>query len=85
MSRHDKLLQRFSRLPKDFTYDELKRLLAGLGYDEDKKGKTSGSRVAFVDSASKHIIRLHKPHPGNVVKSYTLEQIYEELKNRGIL
>ena len=85
MSRHEKLLQRFLRLPKDFTYDELKRLLAGLGYDEDRKGKASGSRVAFVDQESKHIIRLHKPHPGNIVKSYALEQIYAELKNQGII
>ena len=85
MSRHKKLLERFLHLPKDFTYDELKKFLAGLGYDETKKGKTSGSRVAFVNQESKHIIRLHKPHPGNIVKSYALEQIYEELKNKGII
>lgn len=83
MSRHKKLIERFLELPKDFTYAELKRLLAGLGYQEFKKGKTSGSRVAFVHQESKHIIRLHRPHPGNIVKSYALEQIYEELKNRG--
>lgn len=43
---------------------------------------TSG---AFINRKSKHIIRLHKPHPGQIVKSYALEQIYEELKNRGII
>jgi HicA toxin of bacterial toxin-antitoxin, len=85
VSRHEKLLERFLRLPKDFTYDELKKCLASMGYDETKKGKTSGSWVAFVNQESKHIIRLHKPHPGNIVKSYVLEQIYEELKNKGII
>lgn len=85
MSQQKKLLDRFLRLPKDFTCDELKRFLAGLGYEEFKKGKTSGSRVAFVNQKTKHIIRLHKPHPGNIVKSYVLEQVYEELKNRGII
>ena len=72
-------------LPKDFTYDELKKFLAGLGYEQTKKGKTSGSRVAFINQGSKHIIRLHKPHPGNIVKSYALEQIYDDLKGKEII
>jgi len=78
-------LERFSLSPEDLTYDGLRKLLTSLGYKESKKGKTSGSRVAFVDPESKHIIRLHKPHPSDVVKSYALDQVYEELKNRGII
>lgn len=85
MSRHSKLIERFLRLLKDFSYDELKRLLGGLGYDEFTKGKTSGSRVAFVHRDSKHIVRFHKPHPGNIVKRYVLEQLSEELRKQGIL
>lgn len=35
MGRNDKLLDRIINKPKDFTYDELKRLLAGLQCVED--------------------------------------------------
>ena len=85
MSQFDKLLDRFSRKPKDFTYDELRSLLTGLGYREDSKGKTSGSRVAFVNESTRHIIRLHKPHPGNILKGYVISQLTDELKAQGVL
>jgi len=85
MSKEDKLLERFLSRPKDFTYNETKKLLKGLGYKESNQGKTSGSRVAFVHLESKHIIRLHKPHPGNELKRYQLDQIREELVGRGLI
>ena len=44
MSRKDKLIDRFKSQPKDFTWDELVRLLGYLGYDEATGGKTGGSR-----------------------------------------
>ena len=47
MSKAEKLLERFLSKPKDFTFEELRKLLKGLGYEEAKAGKTSGSRVAF--------------------------------------
>jgi hypothetical protein len=85
MSRQSKLVDRFLRLPKDFSYDELSRLLGAFGYEEFTKGKTSGSRVVFVNRESGHIVRLHKPHPGNIVKRYALEQLLEELRNQGVI
>ena len=47
MSTKEKLIERFKRQPKDFTFDELKSMLYGLGFDISNKGKTSGSRVRF--------------------------------------
>jgi hypothetical protein len=85
MSQFEKLFERFKKLPKDFTYDELRTLLGGLGYKEITQGKTSGSRVAFFNKKTSHIIRLHKPHPGSIVKRYALELTYEELKNQGVM
>jgi hypothetical protein len=85
MSKFEKLLERFCRKPSDFTYDELRTLLAALNYIEDNKGKTSGSRVAFINNKTKHIIRLHKPHPGNTIKKYQISFIFEELKNQGVI
>lgn len=85
MSKHDKLLKRFLTKPRDFTYDELRAFLTGLGYDECNIGRTSGSRVAFINSKTGHIIRLHKPHPGNELKRYQIEQTIDALLEQGVI
>ena len=85
MSKKEKLLARLLQRPKDFSYSELKILLSSMGYGEFTKGKTSGSRVAFVNNKTNHIIRLHKPHPKNILKSYQVDLIIEELKNENLL
>ncbi|MBN1184903.1 MAG: type II toxin-antitoxin system HicA family toxin [Bacteroidales bacterium] len=85
MSKFEKLKRKFIGNPKTFTHDELRSLLKGLGYDEKSHGKTTGSSVAFFNTVSKHIIRLHKPHPGNELKRYQIEQILSELTNQGVL
>jgi hypothetical protein len=85
MSKHEKLLHRFLTGPKDFTLDELRTLLHKFGYRECSGGKTSGSRIAFIHQHSKHIIRIHKPHPQNTLKSYQMSLVREELKSRGMI
>lgn len=82
MSKDEKLIKRLLSKPKDFTYNELRRLLTLLGYSESQSGKTSGSRVAFFHEKTQHVIRLHKPHPNNELKQYQIEQIIEELDLR---
>lgn len=39
MGTKDKLIERFKRLPKDFTYEEVVRLLKIFGYTEYNKGR----------------------------------------------
>ncbi|MBV5330353.1 MAG: type II toxin-antitoxin system HicA family toxin [Chlorobium sp.] len=85
MSKDHKLIVRLLSRPKDFTYNELCRVLNSLGYEESQSGKTSGSRVAFIDKSTNHIIRLHKPHPSNELKQYQIELVIEELKSRGLI
>jgi hypothetical protein len=85
MSKDEKLLSRLLAKPKYFSYGELCKVLSHLGYSESQSGKTSGSRVAFINDKTQHIIRLHKPHPANVLKQYQIEQLIEELKARGII
>jgi len=85
MSKIDKLLKRFLGGPKDFTYDELKKMLAALGYEIVQTGKTAGSRAAFICQGTGHIIRLHKPHPQNELKAYQMEFIEEELRKVGLI
>jgi len=85
MSKDQKLVVRLLSKPKDFTYNELCRVLNSFGYEESQSGKTSGSRVAFIDKSTNHIIRLHKPHPSNELKQYQIELVMEELKSRGLI
>jgi hypothetical protein len=85
MSKHEKLLKRFKSQPKDFTYEELKSLLSRFGYEEETKGKTSGSRVIFYNEKLQHSIFLHKPHPGNIIKSYLMKYILDELTAKELI
>lgn len=84
MGTKEKLIERFKSIPSDFTFDEMERLLSIFGFERSNKGKTSGSRVIFKNSDGTPIM-LHKPHPGNVVKSYAVKQVLQELKNKGML
>jgi hypothetical protein len=83
MSRREKLLQRFLLKPADFRFDEMSKLLRGFGYKEIRSGKTAGSRVAFINKISGHIIRMHRPHPGKILKRYQLELVEEALRAEG--
>jgi len=82
MSRQEKLISRLLSVPKDFTWDELCKVVAFFGYKELTGGKTGGSRRKFVDS-NKNIITLHKPHPANIVKSYAIREVISHLKEKG--
>lgn len=82
MSQFQKLVEKLLSFPKDFTWEELTKILSHFGYKELKKGKTGGSRRKFAD-AEKHIIDLHKPHPKKIMKRYQLEDVVASLKERG--
>ena len=80
MSKIDKLIVRLLSYPKDFTYNELTKVLSSFGYSEVQG---AGSRVCF--SKDDHKIKLHKPHPGNELKTYQLDLVIEELTNKGLI
>jgi len=84
LSKKEKLARRLQSRPTDFTFDELTTLLMSLGYSMEKAGKTSGSRVAFSNMTGDYI-RLHKPHPRNILKLYQIDIIVEKLTERGLL
>ena len=83
MSKKDKLLQRLLLRPKDFAFDELATLLGHFDYYIANTGKTGGSRVAFTNGDD--YIRLHKPHPRNILKPYQIDDIITSLKERELL
>lgn len=84
MGTKDKLRERFLKMPSDFTFDEMQRLLEGYGYERRDKGRTLGSRVIFKNGERRPIM-LHKPHPGSIVKGYAMKQVYEDLKEAGFI
>ena len=84
MGTKEKLRERFKKMPSDFTFEEMQRLLEGYGYERSNKGKTSGSRLIF-KNGDKRPIMLHKPHPGNIVKEYAMKQVLDDLREAGFL
>lgn len=84
MGTKEKLIERFKSLPTNFTFEEMERLLSIFGYEKSNKGKTSGSRVIF-KNRDKRPIMIHKPHPGNIIKSYAIRQVLNDLTNEGFI
>ena len=83
MGTREKLVERFKKQPKDFTWDELVRLFSALGFELGNKGKTSGSRVIFTKGDNSYI--AHMPHPGSIVKGYVMKQVLEYLSKLDLL
>jgi len=83
MSSKEKLIKRFMRQPKDFTWAELVRLFGIFGFEVDNKGKTSGSRALFKKDNEAHTV--HKPHPSSVLKKYVLKQILDFFVEKGFI
>jgi hypothetical protein len=84
MSQVQKLIARLLSFPKDFTWEELVKILNYFGFKEIKTGKTGGSRRKFSNSEGL-IISLHKPHPAKIMKRYQLDDVVSVLKERGYL
>lgn len=80
MSKTEKLIVRLLSQPKDFTYSELKTILIFWGYEEVQG---AGPRVCF--QRKTHKMKLHKPHPGNIIKQYQIGLIIDELKKEGLI
>ena len=86
MSQIDKIIQKIQKkpTPKNFSWDELLKLLKHFQFQPANKGKTGGSRRKFINE-DKVIISLHEPHPQKELKKYQIDQILEILKNEDLL
>ena len=85
MGQKEKLIAKLKSNPKDFTFEEAESLLEYLTYHRSNKGKTSGSRVAFVSEKHKSKIMLHKPHPRKELLSYQIKQLIELLEQEDLI
>jgi len=83
LSTKEKLIERFKRQPKDFTWNELVRLFGIFGFAVNNKGKTSGSRVMFEKGEETYVV--HKPHPSKIIKEYSMKQILEYFKKKKLI
>lgn len=83
MGTKEKLLDRFKQQPKDFTWNELVRLFALMGFELRNKGKTSGSRAIF--AKGEYTFAVHKPHLGNTVQGYVMKQVAEYFRKLDLL
>lgn len=83
MSKKDKRIERLLSKPRDYTFDELRALLNSLGYIENNKGKTSGSRVQFMKKDRPYPLLLHCPHNPPIVKLYMIEIVINYLIENG--
>ena len=81
----EKLVDRFKSLPNDFTFEELVRLFRLFGFEIGSKGKTSGSRMEFINEEKNLSYGVHKPHPVNSVKSYVMKQVLEFLSENNFI
>jgi hypothetical protein len=84
MTKREKLLERLLAKPKDFTWEELSKVLNGFGYRPISAGKTGGSRVRFISLDHPPVI-LHKPHPKPILKRYQLEEIINLIKQEKLI
>ena len=79
MSKVEKIIEKLKSKPKDFTWDEMIKVLNCFGFEQMAQGKTGGSRRKLMNG-NKQIISLHEPHPQKVLKSYQLDIIIDFLK-----
>lgn len=84
MTQQEKLVSRFLLKPKDFTWNELIKMMNSFGFEQISAGKTGGSRVRFVHDKHPPVI-LHKPHPGSILKRYQIDNILDYLKQEQLL
>ena len=85
MSQLEKLKQRLLSKPKDFTIEELDKLLLGMGYVRLKQGKTTGSKIEYKDADTGISLVLHSPHPQKEIKVYAVQRIIKFLAETGRL
>lgn len=84
MGQKEKLIKKLKSRPKDFTFDEAEILLGYFTYGRSNKGRTSGSRIMFINDEHAPIL-LHKPHPRKELLDYQVKQLIEVLEQEGLI
>lgn len=83
MGQKEKLIKRLKAKPRDFTFSEAETLLQYLSYSKSNKGKTNGSRVAFISKEPPPIF-MHRPHSRKELMEYQVKQLIYILEQEGL-
>ena len=81
MSKKENLIQRLRSKPKDFTVKELDALMTQCGCEKSTKGKTSGSRIAYIHLETSRVLNMHSPHPKKELKPYMINDVINFLES----
>ena len=84
MGQKEKSIARLLSQPKDFTFSDMEILLGYFEYKRNDKGRTSGSRVMFINDKYASIM-LHKHHQRKELLDYQVKQVIEVLKQEGLI
>jgi hypothetical protein len=69
---------------RPYPWKDFERMLLGMGYQEKKSGKTSGSVRKYWNPVTNHLIRLHEPHDG-VMGPDMVRRLQNDLSEAGLL
>ena len=79
MTRQEKLIERLKGRPRDFRWEELESgffdLLATRRPQEAEPEDRDG--VSFI--RPRRALSFHKPHPGNIVRAYVVDELLRVL------
>lgn len=84
MSQIDKLKDSFRNCRSTFRYRDFERLLAGVGFDHVKAGKTGGSRRKFMHRTTQVMIWLDEPHDGEM-RPAMVHRLQQQLESLGLI
>lgn len=82
MARWKIIENKLKSFSKDITFSDAVNLLEHYGYNQDNKGRTSGSRVRFTCDGHADIL-LHKPHPQKELKRYVINELHCIIEQEG--
>lgn len=84
MSTIQKLIEEMLSKPRDFTYDDIKRVLRHFNYDV--KENKEGSRIEGYRKSDKRVVYLHRPHRkkgDNNVLVKALDEVIKQMRKNG--
>ena len=82
MSKKEKMVKRILSKPKDYTINELDSLMHLCNCLKNNRGGSSGSAIKYIGKG-KHELRIHRPHPSNIVPRYVIEAAISFLQEEG--
>jgi hypothetical protein len=84
MARLDLEIAAFKFCTGPFPYRDFVWIIAQLGYEPKKAGKTGGSRRKFYNPKSGHLIMLDEPHDGEMRRGM-VKRLRQDLQDKGVI